>query len=238
MVGTALLLLSQSKNRVRSYLSGGRPDLVLCHSSRRPHEGLMTTTRHALLAAATAALLLGPTRAATAQARTVFHDAPAASWIAPPGIPGDSFVVFHARRTLDLPARPDHFVLHVSADNRYRLYVNGISVASGPQRSDVAHWRYETVDIAPQLHAGRNLLAAVIWNWGAARPVAQHSHRTAFLLQGDGAREAALVNTGPGWRLLVDSAYAPIVITNATAAGYYAAAPGGELPAQPHPLGG
>jgi hypothetical protein len=197
----------------------------------------MTTTRHAFLGAATAALLLGPARAAAAQARTVFHDAPAASWIAPPGIPGDSFVVFHARRTLDLPARPDHFVLHVSADNRYRLYVNGIAVASGPQRSDVAHWRYETVDVASQLHAGRNLLAAVIWNWGAARPVAQHSHRTGFLLQGDGAREAALVNTGPGWRLLVDSAYAPIVITNATVAGYYAAAPGEELTAQRYPWG-
>jgi hypothetical protein len=197
----------------------------------------MTTIRHALLDATIAALLLGPARAAAAQARTVFHDAPAASWIAPPDIPGDSFVVFHARRTLDLPARPDQFVLHVSADNRYRFYVNGISVASGPQRSDVAHWRYETVDIAPQLHAGRNLLAAVIWNWGAARPVAQHSQRTGFLLQGDGAREAALVNTGPGWRLLVDSAYAPIVITNATVAGYYAAAPGEELMAQRYPWG-
>jgi alpha-L-rhamnosidase len=162
-------------------------------------------------------------------AQRLFHGAPAASWIAPPNIPGDSFVVFHVRRSFDLATVPPHFVVHVSADNRYRLFVNGVSVASGPQRSDVAHWRYETLDLAPQLHAGRNVLAAVVWNWGAERPVAQHSHRTGFLVQADSVREAALVNSGAGWKLLVDSAYAPIVITNATVAGYYAAVPGEEV---------
>jgi len=63
----------------------------------------------------------------------VFHGAAVASWIAPPKIPGDSFVVFHARRSFDLGAVPQHFLVHVSADNRYRLFVNGVSVASGPQ---------------------------------------------------------------------------------------------------------
>jgi alpha-L-rhamnosidase len=181
--------------------------------------------------------LSATSRAAGAQAQTVFDGAPAASWIAPPGIPGDSFVVFHARRTFDLPARPAQFIIHVSADNRYRLFVNGVSVASGPQRSDVAHWKYETVDLAPRLHAGPNVIAAIVWNWGAARPVAQHSHRTGLLVQGQSAREASLVNTGPGWRLLVDSAYSPIVITNATVAGYYAAAPGEEVNARRYPWG-
>ena len=33
-------------------------------------------------------------------AARVFSDAPAASWIAPPGVPADSFVVFHARRVV------------------------------------------------------------------------------------------------------------------------------------------
>ena len=42
----------------------------------------------------------------------------------------------------------------MSADNRYRLYVNGEQVASGPQRSDVMHWRYETIDLAPRLRSG------------------------------------------------------------------------------------
>jgi len=172
---------------------------------------------------------------ASGQRSTLFHGAPAASWIAPPNVHGDSFVVFHARRSFDLTMAPPRFVVHLSADNRYRLYVNGELVSSGPQRSDVAHWRYETVDLAPRLRAGKNVLAAVVWNWGATRPVAQHSYRTGFLAQGDGEREAALVNTGPGWKLLVDSAYAPIVITNATVRSYYAAGPGETVDGQRYP---
>jgi len=159
-------------------------------------------------------------------------------------VPGDSFTVFHARRTFELAAKPARFVVHVSADNRYRLYVNGEDVAylyarvsSGPQRSDVAHWRYETVDLAPYLRRGRNVIAALVWNWGAARPVAQFSHRTGFLLQGDSQVEAALVNTGTGWKVLRDSAYAPIVITTASMGNYYAAAPGDSVDDSRYPWG-
>jgi len=50
-----------------------------------------------------------------------------------------------------------------SADNRYELYVNGKPASHGPASGDVYHWHYETVDLAPMLHAGRNTLAAVVW---------------------------------------------------------------------------
>jgi hypothetical protein len=103
------------------------------------------------------ASLLRPHTSARAQDATIFDGAPPAQWIAPPGIPGDSFTVFHARRTFELGAVPSRFIVHVSADNRYRLYVNGSQVSSGPQRSDVDHWRYETLDLAPHLRAGRNV---------------------------------------------------------------------------------
>lgn len=167
---------------------------------------------------------------------TVFAGAAPASWIAPPGIPGDSSVVFHARRTFDVPSKPGRFVIHVSADNRYRLYVNGDEVASGPQRSDVAHWRYETVDIAPKLRAGRNVVAALIWNWGTTHPVAQHSLRTGFLLQGNGVQEAA-INTGGGWKLRVDSAYRFVPLGFGDVRGYYAASPGESVDGARYPWG-
>ena len=185
-------------------------------------------------AAATLVVLLQPvgTRASAQPpaAARVFSGAPAAAWIAPPGIPSDSFVVFHARRVFELTDRPARFLVHVSADNRYRLYVNGEQVSSGPQRSDVDHWRYETVDLAPRLRAGRNVIAALIWNWGAGvRPVAQHAWRTGFLLQGDGPAEATLVNSGPGWRLRVDSAYAPLAPAPGQISGYFASPPGDAI---------
>src|SRR6185295_1877999 len=156
------------------------------------------------------ALLSGRTEAQFEPPR-VFGGAVAASWIAAPDVPGDAYGVFHFRRTLDLPARPERFTVHVSGDNRYRLFVNGQQVSSGPQRSDIMHWRYETVDLAPQLRAGRNVLAALVWNWGAERPVAQFSHRTAFLLQGDSEREA-VANTGREWKVFQSPGYAPIPV--------------------------
>ena len=39
------------------------------------------------------------------------------------------------RNNFGLEAVPERFTIQVSADNRYRLYVNGVSVVAGPQRS-------------------------------------------------------------------------------------------------------
>jgi alpha-L-rhamnosidase len=38
--------------------------------------------------------------------------------------------------------------------------MNGARVSWGPARGDLHHWRYETVDLAPQLRAGRSLPAS------------------------------------------------------------------------------
>lgn len=132
-----------------------------------------------------------------------------ASWIAPPHAPLREYGVYHFRKSFDLGRKPDSFVIHVSADNRYRLFVNGAPVSIGPARGDLMHWRFETVDIAPQLVPGRNVLAAVVWNFGEHIPFAQMTDRTAFIVQGDKSQQQ-IVNTDDSWRVLVDQAYAPL----------------------------
>jgi hypothetical protein len=133
-----------------------------------------------------------------------------AKWIAPPGAPPYEFGVFHFRKTIQLAQKPARFVVHVSADNRYRLFVNGEFAASGPAQGDLRNWRFETVDLAPHMKAGANTLAAVVWNGGEYRPMAQISHRTGFMLQGDGALEKA-ANTDASWKALSDRAYQPVI---------------------------
>jgi alpha-L-rhamnosidase len=123
-----------------------------------------------------------------------------ASWIASPTTEGGESGVFSFRKELTLSSVPAHFWVHVSADNRFLLHVNGKYVAEGPARGDLFHWRFETVDLAPFLQQGSNVLAAMVWNFGELAPVAQMSNRTAFLMQGDGETEAA-VNTGKDWRV-------------------------------------
>jgi hypothetical protein len=57
---------------------------------------------------------------------------------------------------------------------------------------------------APRLKAGRNVLAAVVWNAGIDGPVAQATYRTAFLLAGPKD-----VETGGQWKCIRDEAYSP-----------------------------
>ena len=49
--------------------------------------------------------------------------------------------------------------LALSADTRYLLYVNGVIVARGPQKGDVAHQFYDVLDLTENLRNGENLLS-------------------------------------------------------------------------------
>ncbi len=58
---------------------------------------------------------------------------------------------------------PKSFRVRVTADNRFELFANGQRVGLGPARGDLTHWRYETIDLAPHLKPGKNVLAAMTW---------------------------------------------------------------------------
>lgn len=118
-----------------------------------------------------------------------------ARWISLKGEPGNVYGVYHFRKTFTLESKPRRFIVHVSADNRYKLYCNGRRVSLGPARCDTYNWNFETVDLAPYLSAGRNVLAAEVWNFADLRPAAQMTlGQTGFLLQGNTENED-LVNT-------------------------------------------
>ena len=156
-----------------------------------------------------------------------------ARWIDAPGTSGQDYGVYHFRRTFDLPEKPASFPVHVSGDNRYELFVNGVRVSWGPARGDLQHWRYETVDIAAQLHSGKNVLAAVVWNDGSNKAIAQVSLQTGFVL--DAGNPA--VNTNRSWKCVVDKAYTPQPVPRDQNTGYYALAANEKLDAQLYPWG-
>ena len=159
-----------------------------------------------------------------------------AQWIEAPGTSPDSYGVYHFRRSFSLPAKPARFLVHVTADNRYQLYVNGELVSWGPARGDLTHWRYESVDLAPHLHTGDNLLAAVVWNDGQYRAIAQITNRTGFLLQADDAEDQA-VNTDSAWKAIIDRAYTPNPAPANEITGYTAVAANESFRADAYPWG-
>jgi alpha-L-rhamnosidase len=159
-----------------------------------------------------------------------------ARWITIPGASPYDYGVYHFRRSFELPSKPASFRIHVTGDNRYQLFVNGERVAWGPARGDLYHWRYETVDIAPQLKAGRNVLAAVVWNLGQHAPVAQVTNQTGFLLQGD-TRAERIVDTGGEWKCAANTAYRPVPVTQKEVPGYYAVGSGEHVNGAAYPWG-
>ncbi len=159
-----------------------------------------------------------------------------AQWIAVPGAPAREFGVYHFRRTITLTAQPASFVVHVSADNRYQLFVNGQRVSEGPARGAQMHWRNDTVALAPYLRAGPNVLAAVVWNFAGDAPQAQITDRTGFLLQGDTEAERA-TDTGKSWKCQRDEAYRPLPVSMGELRGYFVAGPGEQVDGARFPWG-
>ncbi len=144
-----------------------------------------------------------------------------ASWIAAPNDNGTEYGVYYFRKSIDLSAKPSSFIIHVSADNRYKLYVNDTLVSLGPTRGDTYYWNYETVDLAQYLTTGKNTIAALVWNEAQYRPEAQISVRTGFIIQGHTSAEEIL-NTNNTWKCFRDAGHQPIP-------GYFFAASKGEM---------
>lgn len=83
--------------------------------------------------------------------------------------------------------------LHVTADERYELYLDGERIGRGSERGNLEHWFYETY--ALRLAAGEHVLAARVWSLGEYAPLAQFSVRPGFLLAAEGKLGDRL-NTG------------------------------------------
>lgn len=74
------------------------------------------------------------------------------------------------RREVTLSRVPQKAPAFLSADCAYRLWVNGVLVARGPadigmdyHRVETGKWFYDTVDLAPYLKSGGNVIAAEVF---------------------------------------------------------------------------
>ncbi len=71
--------------------------------------------------------------------------------------------IVYFRKTVTLEEVPAVHTIRVSADSRYKLYVNGAFVTEGPQKAiDRIEWFVDTVDVAPYLTAGENVMAVEV----------------------------------------------------------------------------
>lgn len=159
-----------------------------------------------------------------------------AQWITHPTESTLDSRVFLFRRNFELTSHPENFSVHVSADNRYRLYVNGVYIISGPSSSDINNYRYETLDISKYLKSGDNTIAAEVVNFGEYRKASTMTFQTAFIMQGD-KNNPVDINTSSKseWKVVRDFGFESIPFVSDSLRGYYAAGPGEKRIDAKHP---
>ena len=78
------------------------------------------------------------------------------------------------RREYDLSDEIKSCVVNISADTRYKLYVNGEFAEFGPARGDDQVWFYDTVDITRHMKKGKNCIGVAVLRYPEARQAGNH----------------------------------------------------------------
>jgi len=105
------------------------------------------------------------------------------------------------RRSFELDAVPDSAVIHITADTRYRLYVNGSFVGHGPLACDPRYQSFDSYDVAELLREGENIIGVEVWFCGYGDGVVVKTHHMGwFLAQLELGDE--VITTDKNWRVI------------------------------------
>ncbi|MES2794883.1 MAG: amylo-alpha-1,6-glucosidase [Bacteroidota bacterium] len=163
-----------------------------------------------------------------------------AKWISVPKTNPTSYGVYLFRKQFELKEAPKNFRVFISADNKFKLFINNKLVGVGPAKGDIGHWNYEIIDLAPFLTQGKNTIAVKVWNEADARPEFQFSVKTALVIQGS-TPETQIINTNNSWKCVQDNSYEPLLVSEfmpdpakVNVRGYYVAGPGEKIDMNQH----
>lgn len=66
------------------------------------------------------------------------------------------------RKSIDISGEPIDANLRISADSRYKLYINGVLVEVGPSKGDKQVWFFDEINLLPYLSEGENVFAVQV----------------------------------------------------------------------------
>ncbi len=116
------------------------------------------------------------------------------------------------RKQFTAAAEPTKAPLHIFADSRYLLWVNGEYVLRGPSRFHPKRPEYDSVDVARWLKKGSNVLAVLVQAGLSGRRFMKHAPGLAVRLEvEDAAGNALHLVTDSSWRASRDTRFLPPV---------------------------
>lgn len=129
----------------------------------------------------------------------------------------------YLRKRFELPGTPRTAVVQVTADTRYKLYVNGTLVLRGPARGFPQELPVDELDIAPYLRKGPNVLAAHVLSFGISTAQNVFRDRAGFFLEGKAVCENDAIldlDSNHTWRLKSAKGYRHYVCRSASQMGF------------------
>lgn len=132
---------------------------------------------------------------------------PAAQWIWDDGDPSPRNAWRWFRRSFHLATPEPDAIIRITADTRYRLWVNGTPVGHGPVRGYTNHWFVDTWEIGHLLRTDRpNVIAVHVLHFGVATftTFRQRGGLLAEIALGDGT-----IGTDSTWTVLTPPIHDP-----------------------------
>ncbi|WP_430905430.1 hypothetical protein [Maribacter sp. 2-571] len=160
------------------------------------------------------------------------QQAPYAQWISSEVTSGKEYAVLLFRKSFELSSVPNTLPINISADNRYDLYINGTPVHRGPSFGSLERWYYDVLDISKYLKKGENTIAIKVWNFGQHNAQRQQSVHTALIVQAQLPEYGEQLNTDDSWKVVQDTSYRPVLLSNEAIGGGYIAYPSDHVLAE------
>jgi alpha-L-rhamnosidase len=131
-------------------------------------------------------------------------------WAADGAEPVTKFVAF--RRSLELEKSPAKATLHLFADARYMLWVNGNYITSGPCRFETVAPEYDSIEIASHLTKGRNTIVILaLGNQGSAQSGKIRRHQPGITCRLD-IGSSSILSKPADWKYSDRARYRPPLI--------------------------
>lgn len=84
-----------------------------------------------------------------------------------------TFVCF--RKKISFESIPESFPVKISADSKYKLYINGRLSEVGPSKGDDKIWFYDLVETAPYLLQGENIWTVIVLHYPQDKETGNYS---------------------------------------------------------------
>lgn len=122
----------------------------------------------------------------------------------------EAYLCFRSPADWQVAQPPRQAELFISADSRYKAWLNGHFIGRGPARSHPHQQQVDRLEVTPYVRAGANSLAVQVYQPGYSHFSYVHRGAAGLLvhLTGDGQ---SLLTTSPAWQVRRDPSFAATV---------------------------